>query len=175
MAPLNPNNTMRFFVDYSTGNVEHTALIRAIAPQSPADVGTQVDGLLTAISGQFCLITVNRVRFAPAGSDISAPVATGIEGNVYGSGAAGTLTQATSWNFVGRSGGGRRCRFSIFGYEGAPSDFRLTEAESTEVTAALAWLNGAANSWRAIDGLKPLWYPYADVSINAYWQRQLRS
>lgn len=174
MAPLPPNNTIRFFVDYSQAFGPHTAVIRTNGLASPANIGTLVDAILTSLGPLIMATTIDVVRFAAAGSNISNPVTTGIEGNTYGAGSGSTFTAATSLNFVGRSSGGRRCRFELFGYESSVSDFRVTEAESTEVTAALATIRGAANSFLAIDNVKPVWYPYANVSINAYWQRKYR-
>lgn len=175
MAPLSPSNTLRYFADYSVGTVEHTAVIRANAVLSPATMGTQLDQVFTALAGQLSSISFVRLRVAVVGSNVTNPVICGIEGNTYGAGVAGTLEKATSLNFVGRSTAGRRSRFSIFGYKGAPSDFRLTSAEAAAIGTALLTINGGVNSWLAIDGLKAVWYPYADVSYNAYWQRQLRA
>jgi hypothetical protein len=78
-------------------------------------------------------------------------------------------------NFIGRSPGGRRVRLELFSYGGGLSTYRLTSAESTPVLNAIAILNGTAGTFQAIDGLDPVWYPYANVLVNAYWQRAVRA
>lgn len=175
MAPLPPNSTGRYFCDYQLNAHEHTAMVRANAIVSPATMGVQLDQLFTALTSMLPVITVTRLRWSPSGSTVSTPVLSGIEGNSYG---FGTITQEAEprfLDFVGRSPGGRRCRMAVFGYAGPLSDYRLTSAENTDVALALTTLQGGANSWLAIDGTKPVWYPYVDVGYNAYWQRKLRA
>lgn len=175
MPALPPSNTLRYFCDYSVGNVGHTAQVRATAVASPAYIGSLFNNLFTSMGPQLAALTINLVRVALQGSDVTNPIVTGIEGNTYGAGVGSTFHQATSVNFIGRSSTGKRTRFSIFGYDSASSDFRLTTAESTEVSQTVAFLNGAVNAALAIDGTKPTWYPYANVSYNAYWQQELRA
>lgn len=174
MAPLPHNNTALYYVDYSTGTVGHTFEVRSDGAFSPASFGTWCDAFLTQVSALTCQITVNVVRFQADGANVSNPVTTGIEGNTYGSG-AGALDQfASSLNFVGRSSGGRRVKLSVFGYDNAFGDFRLTAAESINVSDAVDILNGTAGIALAIDQVAPTWYPYANISVNAYWQKELR-
>lgn len=175
MAPLPHNNTAIYYVDYATGPVEHTFEVRYNGIVSPSAFGTFANSLLASVSDITCAITVNRVRSQAEGSLFSFPVTTGIEGNVYGVGAGAPDQYASSLNFVGRSPEGRRVKLSIFGYDQSFGDFRLTNADSVPVTDATILLNSAAGLALAIDGLEPVWYPYANVSVNAYWQRQLRA
>lgn len=174
MAPLNPNNTGRYFVDYTVGIHEHTAMVRANAALSPASFGTQINNLLTALTPVLFALTIVRIRWAASGSNVSNPVASGIEGSVYGGSAPANNDYPKFLDFVGRSTGGRRVRNTWFGYKGGLDDFRVTTAESTAIAAALPNITGGANSWLSIDGLKPVWYNYVDVGYNAYWQRAVR-
>jgi hypothetical protein len=120
-------------------------------------------------------LTVNTVRFAAAGSNVSNPVTTGFEGTSYGSG-AGTVDSVPAFvNFIGRSSGGRRVRLAVFGYKNAFSTFRLHSTEDTHIADCITDLNGLANGALAIDGIKPTWYPYANVGFSAYWIRAVRA
>jgi hypothetical protein len=78
-------------------------------------------------------------------------------------------------DFVGRSASGRRARFALFTSEFGIDGYRITAGESTVISDAIDVLNGALNAWLAIDGTKPLWYPYVDTGYNAFWQRAVRS
>ena len=175
MAPLPHNNTAIYYVDYATGVVEHTFEVRYDGAVSPASFGTFVNSFLSTVGDLTCALTVNRVRSQAEGSLFSFPVTTGIEGNVYGTGVGAIDQYASSLNFVGRSGGGRRVKLSVFGYDQSFGDFRLTEADSTVIDDAVILLNASSGLALAIDGIEPVWYPYANVSVNAYWQRNLRS
>lgn len=175
MAPLPHNNTALYYVDYATGSIEHTFEVRYNGAVSPVALGTSIDNFLNAVSELTCALTVNRVRSQAEGSIFSFPVTTGIEGNVYGTGAGAPDQFASSLNFVGRSPGGRRVKLSVFGFDQSFGDFRLTTGDSIPVDDAVTVLQTAAGLYLAIDGLDPVWYPYANVSVNAYWQRNLRA
>jgi hypothetical protein len=175
MAPLPHNNTAIYFVDYLTGSVQHTMEWRYNGVFSPASFGTLLDDFLSEVSALTCALTVVRVRSQANGANVSFPVTTGQEGATFGSGTAVPDQIAASLNFVGRSSGGRRVRLSVFGYDNAVGDFRLTTTDSTVIDNAVTILTAASGVALAIDGVKPTWYPYANVSVNAYWQRQLRA
>lgn len=174
MAPLPHNNTAIFYVDYTVINVQHTFELRATGGLSPASLGTFLNTFLGHLSADILSLTVNLVRFAAAGSNVSNPVTTGIEGTVYGSGAGTPDSVPAFLNFIGRSTGGRRVRLAVFGYKTNFSNFRLLNSEDTHVADAVGDLNGLANGALAIDGIKPVWYPYANVGFSAYWIRQVR-
>lgn len=175
MAPLPPESTARYFVDYATCGEEHTMEIRATAVVSPATFGTILNNYLLNIQALIFPLTVNIVRFAATGSTISNPVTTGMEGQVRGAGTPTVDNVPIALNFVGRSGGGRRVRLMTFGYKGAVSAYRLTSAEDANISDAVDTLNTTANCFLAIDNTKPVWYAYANVLSNAYWQRRVRA
>src|SRR5215207_4897054 len=174
LPPLPPSNTIRYFADYSTATVSHTAIIRANAVASPANIGALLNSIFTSFSNVASAITFHTLRVAVVGSDVTNPVVSGFEGTIYGAGGESEASRVTSLNFVGRSSGGRRVRFSLFGYTGPISSWRLTNSENVNVAAINATMVSAVNSFYSIDGIKPLWYPYANVSFNAYWQKELR-
>jgi len=175
MAVLPPESTARFFIDYSTENQNHTLLCRSNGIVSPGALGANVDTLLTALTTLFSLITIVGVRFAAQGSTFSFPVISGIEGNTYGASTIGSDNAPHQLNFIGRSSGGKRCRVGIFGFKGATSSWRLHDAESGPIGNAINHLNASVGLWLAIDGIEPVWYPYANVLFNAYWTRNVRS
>ena len=175
MAALPHNNTAIYYFDYTESGREHTAEMRFDGGVSPAAAGAQFTGMLIDCLTLLRAMTLLTVRHQVSGSNVAFPVVTGYEGTTYGSG-AGTVDNAPQYmDFVGRSSGGRRVRLAIFGYKGPISTWRLTSAESAPINTAVARLNAAAGMFLAIDGIKPLWYPYVNVGYNAYWQRKVRA
>jgi len=175
MAPLPHNNTAIYYLDYTVDAREHTLEVRFDGAVSPAAFGASIGGLFVDNLANLDLLTVLGVRHQVQGSNVSNPVTSGIEGNTYGSGVAGADNVPKYINFIGRSSGGRRVRMMIFGYKGAISTWRLTTAENAGVSAGVARMNAASGLYLAIDAVEPLWYPYANVGFNAYWQRKARA
>lgn len=174
MAPLPHNNTGIFFVDYIVTGVEHTVEVRASPVVSPASFGPLMNTFFTSISTLLFSLTVLGVRFQAAGSNVANPVVTSIDGAVYGTGGGTGDDVPKALNFIGRSTAGRRVRLMVFGYNGSVSAYRLTPAENTNIGTAVDHLNTTSGCFLSIDGLEPIWYPYANVLFNAYWQRQVR-
>jgi len=172
MAPLNPNNTARFRFHYVTGGKEHTLQVRST--NSPAFVGTFVDNFFTSITGALFIMTITTVDWAPAGSDIFNPVTTGIEGNTYGSG-SGTPDQAAwAYTFLGRTSGGRRVRFNIYGATTLGANYHIAPGENVWIDAGIATLVSAGGLVLGIDGISPVWKAYADVQVNDHWVKEIR-
>lgn len=175
MTVTSPDNTPRYYVDYVCLATNHTAIVRAAAPLSPSAFGALYGTFLTASGNLFFSSQVTLVRWSAAGSNVTNPVTTGIEGTTYGTGTGTADSVPVSLNFIGRSSGGKRVRIEIFSYSGPFSTFRLTGVESPAVQNMVNTMNGSSNGFLSIDGLKPLWYSYANVSVNAYWQRAKRA
>lgn len=173
MAPLPVNNTPCFEVFYTVVGHQHSALIRT-GVISPATLGTLIDALWTSLSPILKATTIDVVTYRPAGSTVSNPVTTGVEGNTYGSGAGTPIYVPAYYDFVGRSSGGRRCRFTVFGASIDGADFRFQAGENVNIDVAQTVIAGAAQAWYAIDGIKPTWYSYVNAGVNAYWQRKVR-
>lgn len=178
MAPLPQNNTNRLWVDYNDGRNDHVLLCRYVISTgfgTPEAMGA-VDAFLTAINDSLYLITILGARVAAQGSNISAPVAwTG--GATYGGGAMPAVFAPRQVMWLGRTGGGRRFRLSIWGVNTTtPDNFRIADDGSNFVADGIDVLETQQplGAFRAIDGNVPLLYPYADIQFNSYWETQAR-
>jgi hypothetical protein len=172
MAPLPANSTPRFRVHYSNAGEGHVMDIRS--HDSPLALGLNVDDLLTALSPLLLLTTVETVEFAASGSNVFNLVTSGIETNTYGSGAGGVQSPSNYINFIGRSSDGRRVRLAVFGVNNVAQDYRWNPGDNSNVDAAIAALNVAANHFVTIGDIKPVWKSYANAGFNAYWQKAIR-
>lgn len=172
MAPLLPSNTARFKFHYSVGAYQHTVQVRT--PVSPAVIGGLMGNIWTAFATAIFSTTIDSVEFAASGSNIFNAVTTGIEGNVYGTGAIVPLEAPYEVNFVGRSALGRRCRMMFFGIKSLAANYRYSPTESILVDAALAVLVSGASNILAIDGSPVVWKSYVNAGTNSHWQKAVR-
>lgn len=172
MAPLLPSNTPRFRFHYANGANQHTLQVRS--HESPASIGARVHDFLTALGVAITEITMDFVDFAPAGSDIFNPVTTGIEGNSYGLGVPAVTQQVAAINFIGRTPGGRRVRYAVFGAASVATNYRFSAGENSLVDAAIAVLVASGSQLRGIDDLTPVWKTYANVKPFDHWVEQVR-
>jgi hypothetical protein len=173
MAPLAPSNTPRFRIFYTTVGHQHSLQVRS--PYSPAALAGFITNYFTAFGVACAAATIDFVDFAPSGSDIFNPVTTGVEGTTY---AGGTVlsNEVAAWqfNFIGRTTGGRRVRYSRFGALFLGTDYRFVAGESSVIDAVVAQLNAAGSNLLGIDGLRPVWKTYADCGVNDHWVKVLR-
>lgn len=185
MAPLDPNNTRRLYIDYEVDNVPHEMQIRLNGTASVVDTLDNLYYILDFCKGFLptsWLIT--GVRLSAAGSNISVPFdysASDLFGFVGTNGAAWVdVNHPRQLTWVGRSETtGRRVRLSIYGAVfNTPGNFRFGPGEvvfsSAEVIAALN-LAATAGQFVTIDGSRPRWYPYVNVNFNSYWETERRS
>jgi len=187
VAPLPANATARFFFDYVTGNAatsqEHTVQVRCSNETSPEDAQTAFLALLNAMgTARFGNgWRVLRVRYQPAGTDFSIPVymSPTLAAFVGTGGAVTPPNEALELTFQGRSfTSGRRGDLSLYGTAGynLSTNYRLTPGEAPWVQTAVDVLNSVETIvWRAIDGTRLTFYPYANWNFNSYWERKLRS
>jgi hypothetical protein len=133
-----------------------------------------MDILFTALSPILYATVIDKVEYAPSGSNIFNPVSSGIEGNTYGSGAGSTAVAPYYYDFIGRSSGGRRVRFAIFGATILGLDYRFQPGEDANIDAAVLVPQASALDFIAIDNIKPTWYSYVNGGVNAYYQRKNR-
>lgn len=176
MAPLAPENTSRLIVDYLIGTLRHHAVFRFGAGVTSTDAITAARAIITLLKP---LITTNSsfngARWAAAGSVISLPV-------TWGAAILGTSVEpfashenAQFLSFVGRSSDGRRYKLTFFGYPYVPNgQYRVAAASDANVLAVVNGLNGNNPPLVTISGSVPVWNTYANVGLNAYWQRKLR-
>lgn len=175
MTPLPPDSTRRYFVDYTVAGHEHTWQVRTEGGLSPLAFGGFLNDFATALGGIMLPTTINQVRTAAPGSNVSVPVVTDQEGRTYGGGSANNIDVPKFINFVGRTSGGRRVRLAVFGISLLDLSWRYTTAEESHIATCVSLLNASVGIGLGVDGIKAVWYPYANVGFNAYWQRAVRS
>jgi len=176
MAPLSPSNTVRWFLDYTTSNGDHTMEARATgtAATDASFASDFFSALLLALAPRLTTITIAGLRRAAAGTNVSLPATWSGEAS-YGSGSQSVINAPVYLSFVGRSAAGRRARIFIYGVSAqTEDDYRYEAVDHGEISDALEVLNGAVNFFLAIDGLDVIWNPYANAGFNAYYQRKAR-
>lgn len=175
MAPIDPSNTQRFYLDYETCGYEHTLLCRAGSTVEASDAGSTIAAFIAAIEDQFRLITVVGFRSSAPGSNITVPeVWPGAA--TYGEGVGQAFETAQYWDFVGRGATGHRVRASLFGCINVQvgNNYRVTAAERSQVPAAIAELTSDAQIFVDVDYEVPIWHAYANCGANAYWRNKVR-
>jgi len=175
MAPLPPDGTGRVKIDYAVCGEVHTCQIRYAEGSSVEEALDDFSTVIAAVGTEFFASEVVNVTAAISGSNVFNPVgATWPIGWGVGAG----LHYQTAWyyDFIGRSLDGRRVRFSLFGaialVEG--NDYRITSGESSEVAGAVDALNAMEGTFVSINAFQPIWHPYANTGINAYWRNKIR-
>lgn len=176
MAPLPESSTDRYFLDYSVNTVGHTMLCRTDPSVTDEDVISAFDAILTAAAAHSTTISVDGLRFALEGSNVTNPVAWTGDAE-YGSGSPNRDLAPYFASFTGRATTGRRARLDIFGWVQTPGpDWRIQSADDSSVTTIVDLLNNSTDGlFLAIDGGAPAWHEYANMSVSDYWVRQLRS
>lgn len=176
MAPLPESNTDRYFLDYSVNTIQHTMVSRTDPSVTDAEMIAAFAAILTAASAHSTVITVDGLRFALEGSNVSNPVPW-TEDTEYGSVTPNRDLAPYFASFTGRSTDGRRSRLDIYGWVQSPGpDWRIQSADDTSVTDILAILNDDTDGmFLSISGGAPTWHEYANMSVSDYWVQQLRS
>lgn len=176
MAPLNPNVTARWYLDYRTAFGRHTMEFRT---PNAADTTSQVAAITAFINAlkPVCYdeTVFDRLRRSAVGSNLSFAVPwTSIAGTHVGTQPlAENGPRFISW--VGRGPTGRRVRITLFGtFYGQSNNYRLERTATDEAFIALDLLRAADSPFVAIDGGKPVWNDYVNVGYNAYFQRKQR-
>lgn len=176
MAPLPPNTTARLFVDYTVAGHQHTLQCRFDAPNTPNDALEVVGSLLTAFGSQLYLSTFVAARYVVAGGSVGVPVTPVGFPTTWGTGSAAGNESAQYYDLIGRSTSGRRVRVTVFGATVVSTNdvFRIPTTLGPPWSDVKDVLDGAEGTFLAIDGSQPLWYPYINTGINAYWRNQIR-
>lgn len=184
MAPLAPNLTKRLFVDYTSGGVTHTLLLRFVDGTTDSAAIFTAQGLAGDLSP---FMNANdsffRARVSEAGTDFSLPVPWV---TVVGTGVGAGFVEDADSAFVsvcGRTGGGRRWRADFFTIAKIttdwPADNRYSPGESTNADDIVQAFRTAADvaspTILGIDGLPLIVYDYLNIAKSAYWQRQQRN
>jgi hypothetical protein len=176
MAPLPPENTNRYFLDYEGPMGKRTMQFRSPGILTTNEMVSGITSFINVIKPMvYSAVTFTGLRFAATGSNISNPVAwTPITGTAAGTQNASDYPKFVS--FIGRSLGGRRVRIYVYGVNVQVSDdYRLVGTENATVNAGKDFLNGPSGIFSAIDGQKPVWKAYGNTGYNAYHQRKRRT
>lgn len=174
MAPINPSNTKRYFLDYEVCGEQHTVCCRTDDATDADDASTAFDSVFTFMAPLLYETTVVRMRVCANGTNISLP-ATYSGVGTWGTGLGPRSAVPDFWSFTAKDLTGRAVRIDLYGRSsGVNADFRTAAVEDSSVTAALEYLNTASLVWYSIAGNPGFWNPYANIGVNAYWQRQLR-
>lgn len=182
MAPLPPDSTPRYFLDYVANGRAHTVQFRYTSldnAEPGSDILTDWQDILVEV-GEFMPTDWAPVghRWAAAGSNVSNPVTAALPALVGQMGIYPALAPAFL-SFVGRGADGRRVRLSFLGCTMSPAnlvnnnnDYRLSSAENANVEQIVSMLN--ETPFTTISGTIPSWKQYANLGFNAYWQQQVR-
>lgn len=172
MAPLPPDGTPRFRINYNTASFDHDFQIRSHG--SPSAVGTLVDTFLTALSPALFAFTVTTVDFAADGSNIFLPVTSGIEGASYGDGSPTVQEEPWFYGFQGRGATGRKWHLDVYGAISLAVNYRWTPGEYTVMDNAVAALQAFGANLVDIADAQVTVYTYVNAGVNAHYQRKLR-
>jgi len=175
MAPLNPNFTDRWFLDYESSQGKHTMLMRTEPAADAPGVSDAFEVFLQALDPLLSQITVTGLRHSNAGSNITNPET--YTGQVtFGSGSQSAINSPAFLSFVGRDVSGHRARVYVYGIVGvSDTSYRITPTENAAIGTALSALRETGfDFWKSINALPPTWHEYANTGFNAYWQRQRR-
>ena len=177
MAPLPDNTTATYFVDYQFGGQEHTMQFRYTDVVTLPAVIAQVNEFLAALapimSSDWEIVGA---RFRATGSNVSLPTEPPVE-PAPGGGVLDPSQNPRFVSFIGRGGiSGRRVRLYVYGLTFVtPDDYRLDAAPGNPVgDARLVLDSNPEGIFVTVAGDNPLWYPYANVGYNSYWEREQR-
>lgn len=188
MADYAPHYTARYVLRYSVQGDEHDMQFRWArgAPVSIGDMVSKVATFLNAFAAnRYTDWTALSARFYAEDSLVSVPttVPTLLPGTLATTGRPPSA-RALFWQFLGRSQAGGRGGMYVYGVSGGventsgnlnATDFRLTSAEATTVSNAIAALSTGAPTLAGNDGNGLIWYPYVNIKHNDYWMHQVRS
>lgn len=176
MAPLPPESTARFYLDYSDGTNNHTLVNRVGAGVNASDVAGTLNEILLALSPSLYLLTVLGLRVSSDGSNITNPVSWGGSAT-FGSGEMPVANAPRELRFQGRSPDGRKVSVSIYGYKGTtPDTYRILSGDNDDVDATVLEFQeaSAGSQFLTISTQVPVWKTYASFNFNSYWEREAR-
>lgn len=174
MAPLPQSNTQRWYYTYQNAFNEHVMIVRGDTTATIEDADALIGNMLSGIGGLFVESVITGVEHSAQGSNLRFPVVSERTSDTFGTG-VGTIEQDSSQlTFVGRTIGGRRTRFTIFGYSGASSAWRVTSAENSAIGAVANLFSADGPVPVGIDLFPAVWHQYANVNVNDHWVKEAR-
>lgn len=175
MAPLPPNTTARVLLDYSVAGYEHTMECRIKTGATSQDAVDAMASLIGALDAQLYESTFVGLRRIDEGANVSYPLSETFAAS-WGDGAAVGNETAQYYDFVGRSADGRRVRVAIFGAKIVSNNdvYRLPKSLGGLWEDALDAIAADPDVFVTISEQSPLWHPYINTGINAYWRNKVR-
>lgn len=175
LPPVKQNFLPTYFLDYQGNMGKHTLQFHVAESTVGATAIGDITALVNLLKTQVhTTTTFNVLRFRPSSSLVSLPVSwTAIAGT-------NTTAQAVEnypnfISFTGRAGNGRRITLKLFGWVGEPdADYRALSSESANISAIVNELNKFGSSIRTVDGGAPVWNPWSNQGVHAYFQRKAR-
>lgn len=179
MAPLPPNSTPVYFVDYSFKGQSHTMAFRwpsiAGIESVRAVAGAFISALRPAMDSSW---TVLGARLRSAGGTVSVPTAPPTVTGTQGSSNLTGIDFPKFVSFVGRGlPDGRRARIFVYGLVlPLDNDYRYTDPLPTSLANALAVLNLAAEEGTivSVGGGVVQWNTYVNTGFNSYYEQKQR-
>lgn len=176
MAPIDPNNTPRFWLDYSDGLHNHSQMWRCADNTQFEELMIVVNAFWNAIDSSFYEITILGARVALRLSDISSPIAwTG--SNTFGTGAITPFNSPRELRWEGRDAGGAKVSWSAYGFSGGgPGTYRFLAGEVAALDDGTSQIQGGIDDGIIVTaaGLAPILKTYINFNFNSYWERKQR-
>lgn len=188
LPPLPASNTVRGYMDYTSRGVPHTMHFRLSPVSLPSHVASVAARLATAMVQ--CMATTDSifaVRYSAQGSDITLPVTwTTVSGALAGPAVWAEDPESAFISVPGRGGTtGRKARVSFFealSFSVAwPADNRYNPGDHPAFDTWFATFHAALSASPTlyetlvtIGNDVAVWYDYANIAKNAYWQREQR-
>lgn len=176
LSPLPPDNTLRYWLNYSVAGIDHALQSRVDPAGSDAGAIATFNGLLDELDPILATNAVfSGVDKAVAGSNVRNPVA----GWTARSGAGGFSStgdaRAFQTSFVGRSVDGRKVKWQFWGLgPTSDGDFRWEAGDIAYLDDAIAYMASQSRYFLTISGLKPVMHLYTNYGYNDHTVRQLR-
>ena len=174
MAPLSPDNTVRWFLKYNVNNHIHTVTVRSDATVDPGTFAEEMGTFIEAIEPALYSTQFVALERSGVGSSVRVPV--GWSGPMEWGTDSGNEKDAPQFiSFTGKSVDGRRFRLEMFGRIGeANANFRVLEIDSTVVANALLALETTEPMFLTISNAGPIFNRYMNQSISQHWIGELR-
>lgn len=172
-AALPPDNTLRYYLTYNVNGRNHTMTVRADGDVTPTAASEDISAFIEAMAGVLYASTFVKFEYSAEGSSVRVPAAWG---GITEWGSGESVPNAPSaWSFTGKSVDGHKFTLQLFGRNSAPTDdWRVPAVDSSNISDAIDALQTTDAIFLSISGAQPIYNPYANQSMNAYWQRKAR-
>lgn len=179
LPPLDPSNTRRLFIVYTSGGEEHNMMLRVAPAISAGTIEDTIDAVALAMAPLMDPTdNVIRVDDCAAGSNIRFPLFPIGYAGTAGSSTPTDQTKSAFISMTGKGTDGRLTRVSF--YIMTAANFNETRVNLGVLGAAYVdWYNAIDNNpfgvaFRTIGGAIPTYNNYINIARSAYWQREFR-